>query len=255
MNNLSAKALIAKAVGYFDISSASQVDFTTEGDKSVYRDPLGSLVQPLPTELGYNRYDIHGPNNTFRQEIHFQNGSPVQGGVNGLSNEAVIATVLHRISKQNESFPSPYNVLVIYLLEAALSALHTRVKDRKSFGINDTKMVDPEQTDDALLSKAIAIVNSLGILGDVIIKFDAAYSLAIPGRIQEYVELLANNAKASTQDISLVTAFSMSTTAVMGSGIFRGFAIIGSEMLKVLKGQPTDESKNTEDNSANNTAG
>ena len=177
MKNLSAKALISKAVSYFDISSGCKVDFTTEGKDSVYRDALGNLVQPLPTELGHNRYDIHGPNDSFRQEIYFQNGSPAQNGVNGLSNEAVIATVLHRISKQNESYPSAYNVLTIYLLEAALAALHARVKDRTEFGIYDTDKVEPEQEDQALLSKALSIINSLGILGDLLIKFDSAYAL------------------------------------------------------------------------------
>ena len=160
MKNLSAKALISKAVSYFDIATGCKVDFTTEGKKSVYRDALGNLVQPLPTELGHNRYDIHGPNDSFRQEIYFQNGSPAQNGVNGLSNEAVIATVLHRISKQNESYPSAYNVLTIYLLEAALAALHARVKDRTEFGIYDTDKVEPAQEDQAMLSKALSIINS-----------------------------------------------------------------------------------------------
>ena len=252
MKNLSAKALISKAVSYFDISSGCKVDFTTEGKKSVYRDALGNLVQPLPTELGHNRYDIHGPNDSFRQEIYFQNGSPAQNGVNGLSNEAVIATVLHRISKQNESYPSAYNVLTIYLLEAALAALHARVKDRTEFGIYDTDKVEPAQEDQAMLSKALSIINSLGILGDVIIKFDSAYSLASSGRIAQYVETIAKNTKTGTEDISLASAFSLSTTAIMGSGIFRGFAAIGSEMLNVMKGVE-DESKATKDNPANHT--
>ena len=252
MKNLSAKALISKAVSYFDISSGCKVDFTTEGKDSVYRDALGNLVQPLPTELGHNRYDIHGPNDSFRQEIYFQNGSPAQNGVNGLSNEAVIATVLHRISKQNESYPSAYNVLTIYLLEAALAALHARVKDRTEFGIYDTDKVEPAQEDQAMLSKALSIINSLGILGDVIIKFDSAYSLASSGRIAQYVETIAKNTKTGTEDISLASAFSLSTTAIMGSGIFRGFAAIGSEMLNVMKGVE-DESEATKDNPANHT--
>ena len=253
MKNLSAKALISKAVSYFDISSGCKVDFTTEGKDSVYRDALGNLVQPLPTELGHNRYDIHGPNDSFRQEIYFQNGSPTQNGVNGLSNEAVIATVLHRISKQNESYPSAYNVLTIYLLEAALAALHARVKDRTEFGIYDTDKVEPEQEDQALLSKALSIINSLGILGDLLIKFDSAYALASPGRIAQYVEVLAKHSKSNPNEISLASAFSLSTTAIMGSGIFRGFASIGSEMLKVMQGAE-DDAKDSQDNTTNDPA-
>lgn len=250
MSNV-AKSLISKAVAFFDIAGNSRVDLTTEGNKTVYRDPLNSLVQPLPTEAGPNRYDVHGDKESFRQEIHFQSGSPVKS-LNGVSNEAILAIILHRLVRQNEVFPSPYNVLAINLLQGALSALHSRVKDRSDFGIGDTPMIEPENKDDADLAKALAIVNSLGILGDVIIKFDSAYLLATPGRIQNYVNSLARYVDQESKGLSLVSAFSLSATAVMGSGIFRGFANIGSEMLKVLKEGQSDAEAG-QDNTTNDT--
>ena len=142
------KALLSRAVDYFDVTTLSKIDLITKGDKTIYVDPLGNRTQPIPSDVGHNVYYVHGPKDEFRQEIHFQNGSPAQG-VNGLSNEAVISVVLHRLSKQNESFPSPYNVLAIYLLQGALAALHSRVKDRQDFGIYDTDKVEPMDKDDA----------------------------------------------------------------------------------------------------------
>lgn len=247
-NQVAAKSLIAKAIGFFDVVVNSKVDLTTEGDKTVYRDPLNNLVQPRPTEIGHNRYDVHGAGDVFRQEIHFQNGSPAQG-LNGISNEALMAVLIHRLTRQNETYPSPYNVLAIQLLQGAISALHSRVKDRTDFGIYDTQQVEPSNEDEAYVAKALAIVNSLGILGDILVKFDAAYTLATPGRIQEYVENLAKRSAEAT-DLSIVSAFSLSSIAVMGSGVFRGFVTIGSEMLKTIKGEGDDQ-----DHSADNTTG
>lgn len=247
-NQIAAKSLISKAIAFFDVVVNSKVDLTTEGDKTVYRDPLGNLVQPKPTEIGHNEYHIHGKDEAFRQEIHFQNGSPAQG-LNGISNEALLATLIHRLTRQNEAFPSAYNVLAIQLLQGAISALHSRVKDRADFGITNQPQAEPSNEDDAYVAKVLAIINSLGILGDIIVKFDAAYALATPGRIQEYVEFLAKRSEQS-QDLSIVSAFSLSSIAVMGSGVFRGFVTIGSEMLKTLKGEDNDQ-----DHSADNTAG
>lgn len=245
-NQAAAKSLISKAIAFFDVVVNSKVDLTTEGDKTIYRDPLNNLVQPRPTEIGHNHYDIHGAGEAFRQEIHFQNGSPTQG-LNGISNEALVAVLIHRLTRQNETFPSPYNVLAIQLLQGAISALHSRVKDRVDFGIFDSQQVEPSSEEEATLAKALAIVNSLGILGDIIVKFDAAYSLATPGRIQEYVEFLAGCGEAKENELSIVSAFSLSSIAVMGSGIFRGIATIGSEMLKAIKGEMDDQNHSTND--------
>lgn len=248
-NQVAAKSLISKAIAFFDVVTNSKVDLTTEGDKTVYRDPLNNLVQPRPTEIGHNRYDIHGAGDVFRQEIHFQNGTPAQG-LNGISNEALMAVLIHRLTRQNEMYPSPYNVLAIQLLQGAISALHSRVKDRADFGITNLPQAEPSSEEEALVAKALAIVNSLGILGDILVKFDAAYTLATPGRIQEYVELLAKRSQGESSELSIVSAFSLSSIAVMGSGIFRGIATIGSEMLKTIKGEVNDQN-----HSADNTAG
>lgn len=255
------KALLSRAVDYFDVTSLSKIDLITKGDKTVYVDPLGNRTQPLPNDIGHNVYYVHGPKDEFRQEIYFQNGSPAQG-VNGLSNEAVISVVLHRLSKQNESFPSPYNVLAIYLLQGALAALHSRVKDRQYFGIYDTDKVEPTDKDDAKTSRSLAIINSLGILGNVIFKYDSAYALNTPKEIHELLDHLMSKVNLNDDDLNITSAFSFLSSVICGTGVFRAFASIGSEFIRAqniitgqqsLADQNAERPQNTEDNSTNNT--
>lgn len=255
------KALLSRAVDYFDVTSLSKIDLITKGDKTVYVDPLGNRTQPLPNDIGHNVYYVHGPKDEFRQEIYFQNGSPVQG-VNGLSNEAVISVVLHRLSKQNESFPSPYNVLAIYLLQGALAALHSRVKDRQDFGIYDTDKVEPTDKDDAKTSRSLAIINSLGILGNVIFKYDSAYALNTPKEIHELLDHLMSKVNLNDDDLNITSAFSFLSSVICGTGVFRAFASIGSEFIRAqniitgqqsLADQNAERPQNTKDNSTNNT--
>lgn len=256
------KALLSRAVDYFDVTTLSKIDLITKGDKTIYVDPLGNRTQPIPSDVGHNVYYVHGPKDEFRQEIHFQNGSPAQG-VNGLSNEAVISVVLHRLSKQNESFPSPYNVLAIYLLQGALAALHSRVKDRQDFGIYDTDKVEPTDKDDAKTSRSLAIINSLGILGNVIFKYDSAYALNTPKEIHGLLDNLLSKVNLDdVDDLNITSAFSFLSSVICGTGVFRAFASIGSEFIRAqniiagqqaLADQNAERSQNTEDNSTNNT--
>lgn len=243
------KVLLSKAVDYFDVTTLSKIDLITKGDKIVYVDPLGNRTQPIPTDVGHNLYYVHGPNGEFRQEIHFQNGSPVQG-VNGLSNEAIISVVLHRLSKQNESFPSPYNVLAIYLLQGAMTALHSRVKDRQEFGIYDTENVEPNDKEDAKTSRALAIINSLGILANIIFKYDAAYALNEPKTIHELLDHLLSKVKVDEEDLNTPSALSFLSSVVCGTGIFRSFASIGSDFIRaqnLITGKELVDAKRSQD--------
>ncbi len=256
MTNLTPKlkALLNQAVEYFDITSQCKVDLLVKGDKTVYVDPLGNKVQPLPTDVGHNLYHVHGPNGEYRQETHFQNGSPTQG-VNGLSNEAAIALVLHRITKQNESFPSPYNVLAIYLLQGAMAALHSRIKDRQEFGIFDTDKPEPDAKDDVEVSRSLSIINSLGILGNILIKYDSAYALHQPGKIHQLLETLIDKTDKDSEDITIASAFSFQASSIIGSGIFRAIASIGTQFVKtqiVAQQVKENEPQVTEDNPVNN---
>ena len=228
--------LLKKAIDFFDVTVLSKIDLSVEGNKTVYVDPLGNKTQPMPTDMGHNLYYIHSPDDKFRQEICFQSGSPSQG-VNGLSNEAVISVVLHRLSKQNETFPSPYNVLAIYMLQGALAALHSRVKDRKEFGIWDTVQVEPSDIKESTVSRALALVNSIGLLANVVFKFDSAYGLQETGKVHKQLDILMEQIpkEADATETNIASAFSFISTVVMGSGIVRSFASIAHQFSQVQK--------------------
>jgi hypothetical protein len=64
-------------------------------------------------------------------EIHFQNGSPLDGGVNGVTLEALMTVCIDRLGKFQEGpFASTYNAEALVHLTAARSALHKRTTDR-----------------------------------------------------------------------------------------------------------------------------
>lgn len=247
MNKVSQKTirLIKSAIDFFDGQVLSKVDLTTKDDQTVYVDPLGSSTVPKPNDNGHNRYDVVGKGETFRQEIYFQDGSPSAKGINGLSNEAAISVVLHRLVRQNESYPSPYNTLAIMLLQGAMSALHMRVEDRKSFGIYDTDKVDPEGEEDAVISKALAITNSVGILSNIIFRFDSAYSLAHDGRLIAYLQKLSEYTSEDKDDLNVVSALSLLSTAIMGSGIFGAFAVLTREVTQARKEADATQKEST----------
>lgn len=223
-----AKKMISATAAFFDSRLLARVDLLVpcDGKQSVYVDALGTATIPDPTSTGHNFYKFIPKEKNFVQELHFQSGSPTNG-VNGLSNEAAISSVLHRISKQNESFPSPYNQLAILCLQTALAALHTRVKDRQEFGIYDTNVVEPTAQDDAELAKATSIVNCIGLLGDLIIKFDRSYALFQGAEIHKQLERLAKYISPD-DEVQIISATTMMAAAVQASGIgsfWRGMAI------------------------------
>lgn len=253
-----AKKVISKAVGFFDIRSGSKVDFITEGKKVIFIDPLGIKIEAQPTEVGNNNYNLVQETCRLQHQIKFQNGSP-QLGVNGLSNEAVIATVLHRLNKQNESFPSAYNTLAILFLQGALTALHTRVKDRTEFGIYDTDQVAPKGEEEAKFAHALAVVNSLGILQNVVFKFDHAYGLNLDGTIHGMLETVGKFLKPvkNDNDANIISAFMFSSASLANSGFFKAAQSIASTIFNVNEKQeqpetPAEASQN--DNSADQTA-
>lgn len=79
------------------------------------------------------------------EDLPFQNGSPTEYGVNGVTNELLIYAVKHRIEQSNKHIPSPYNKLAILLLDYSLKALNLRSEERKL-----TALIDTEQDIDKL---------------------------------------------------------------------------------------------------------
>ena len=68
--------------------------------------------------------------------IEFQNGGIADNGVNGLTNEALLAIVAHRLDCFNTGpFPCRENAIAKTHVETALLWLEKRTKDRKVRGV------------------------------------------------------------------------------------------------------------------------
>lgn len=71
--------------------------------------------------------------------IEFQNGNPADVGINGATNEVMLAILIHRLTLQNAKCPSAYNVKAIECMVQALAALGERVIDRQNRGVTGTQ--------------------------------------------------------------------------------------------------------------------
>lgn len=89
-----------------------------------------------PGEGGANHhYLISHPSANFT-EIYFQNGPIKERGINGVTNEALLAVVIDRLrSFQNGPFPSTENSQALNHVELALDWLKKRTKDRIERGV------------------------------------------------------------------------------------------------------------------------
>ena len=81
-------------------------------------------------------YDVHAGRYSLR--LSFQLGPIKEAGVNGLTNEALIAVLTHRMKVLNSKFPCAENQRAINHLELAAQALESRTKDRIARGVEGT---------------------------------------------------------------------------------------------------------------------
>lgn len=71
--------------------------------------------------------------------IHFQNGPIQDAGVNGISNEVLVAVVIDRMRGfQSGQFACRENALALTKLEEALMWLQKRTRDRMARGVEGT---------------------------------------------------------------------------------------------------------------------
>lgn len=73
---------------------------------------------------------MYGEGTTFKYvNLQFQMGDPATAGVNGISNEALLAVVLDRLRCfQAGAYPCRENALAITKIEEAMMWLHSRVR-------------------------------------------------------------------------------------------------------------------------------
>ena len=72
-------------------------------------------------------------------DIHFQDGPIQEAGVNGISNEALLAVVEHRLQGfQSGDFSCRENALALTKLQEAIHWLHHRTRERIARGVEGT---------------------------------------------------------------------------------------------------------------------
>lgn len=111
-----------------------------ENAESVYRDALGLRVIALPVEnpkgekvMGHY-YQI-GDDEQCLQILGFQNGSPLEVGLNGPTLECITAVLIHRLETLNAKFACEENVKALEHYKNALQELETRTRMRTERGV------------------------------------------------------------------------------------------------------------------------
>ena len=80
-------------------------------------------------------------------ELHFQNGPIGEVGVNGLTEEALLAILIDRLEgHQSGKFACGANTIALGHVRSALWSLHGRTRDRQELGIEGTHEVGPPGT-------------------------------------------------------------------------------------------------------------
>lgn len=98
----------------------------------VYVNAISSLADG--TDVNGHQYQIGGiPNGGVY--LKFQHGGVVDNGVNGLTNEALLAILIHRMNVLNKRFWSRENERVISNLEDSLAFLEVRTARRIVRGV------------------------------------------------------------------------------------------------------------------------
>lgn len=103
-------------------------------------DAIEIYVLDEPGAGGANhRYQISTPNSRTACEISFQNGPIKEAGVNGISNESLLAVVIDRLKCfQSDKYACRENALALTKMEEAMHWLHHRTRERLARGVEGT---------------------------------------------------------------------------------------------------------------------
>jgi hypothetical protein len=81
--------------------------------------------------------DRHG--SVMRAEFAFQHGPIAEVGINGITNEVLLAIVIDRLEGfQSGKFANSFNAEALLSVQAALDWLESRTKERESRGVEGT---------------------------------------------------------------------------------------------------------------------
>lgn len=148
-----------------------RISYNAGEDQPVYVDDLDNIVLAKPNENGNNLYTVVNKKANWVQEVKFQDGSP-SDGVNGVTNEALIAMLAHRLTHQNKSYPSMFNDLAITLLEFASSSLNQRVDTRRAFDIYDTEHTQPSDELKAANMRLVELLKVQHMVNTMLVSLD-----------------------------------------------------------------------------------
>lgn len=101
---------------------------------------LTIVVMDDPGQGGASHvYQIEGPNGEVFTEIRFQNGPIQEAGVNGISNEALLAIVYDRLQAfQAGKYACDENAAALRAVDRALGCLKQRTERRLARGVEGT---------------------------------------------------------------------------------------------------------------------
>jgi hypothetical protein len=102
----------------------------------VYSDHNGTRVFTVddPAAAG-SLYFIESDAGESLDTITFQTGSPAEVGINGVTNEHLMAILIHRINILDSKQPSLFNKAAIECVKEALGHLEARTHDRQVRGV------------------------------------------------------------------------------------------------------------------------
>ena len=101
--------------------------------KQIHKDSNGVAVTPNTKGPAGHVYDIVA--GEHKVTLQFQNGGVKDNGVNGITNEALLAVLEDRLTHLNEKFPCIQNNLAIINIKAALTILEQRTASREARGV------------------------------------------------------------------------------------------------------------------------
>lgn len=110
----------------------------------LHKDNNGVQVNAISADSGRINVDGHLYDITAGDQIStisFQNGPVLQNGVNGITNEALLAILIHRTKLLNEKFQCSENDRAIQHMEEALVNLEVRTARRMVRGVEGKSLV------------------------------------------------------------------------------------------------------------------
>lgn len=130
-----------------------------DNKRGIYVNAIASLAISNTNVAGH-LYDLHAPG--YFAQLIFQRGDGSKPEENGVTTEAVLAAVLHRLEHLDSLLPCPENVSAISHIQQALFALEARQNARAEQGVLGTNLphqsvlLDIGVASDAEAAQAIA---------------------------------------------------------------------------------------------------